>query len=178
MRLRIPKFHPLSDMPLFESQRTLRGHAFYPGASVLRSLAPREPRLPAEQAPCVVYHSPWGHLVVTEIDPENLNGYGWTCLSNYPQGAEWGDLGYMGEVERRRGMPYEFWERDLHSKDRNAAAAIARILKRYDDPPFRRRAQEQPEHAPATPAEPATHPAATPVARVPRTPRGALSARR
>ncbi|MFF0133304.1 hypothetical protein ACFYTG_47850 [Streptomyces mirabilis] len=178
MRLHIPKFHPLSDMPLFDSQRTLRGHAFYPGARVLRSLAPREPRLPAEQAPCVVYHSPWGHLVVTEIHPENLNGYGWTCLSNYPDGAEWGDLGYMGEFERRRGTPYEFWERDLHSKDRNAAAAIARILKRYDAPPVQRSAQEEPEQAPAVPAEPATYPAAAPVARVPRTPRGALSARR
>ena len=55
-------------------------------------------------------------------------------------------------------MPYEFWERDLHSKDRNAAAAIARILKRYDDPPFRRRAREEPEHAPVAPAEPAPHP--------------------
>jgi hypothetical protein len=178
MRLRIPKFHPLSDMPLFESQRTLRGHAFYPGASVLRSLAPRGPRLPAEQAPCVVYHSPWGHLVVTEIDPENLNGYGWTCLSNSPDGAEWGDLGYMGEFERRRGTPYEFWERDLHSKDCNAAAAIARILTRYDAPPVRRSALEEPEQAPSVPAEPAPHSATPSVARVPRAPRGGLSARR
>ncbi|MCA1217388.1 hypothetical protein [Streptomyces sp. 8L] len=178
MRARIPKFHPLSDMPLFESQRTLRGHAFYPAASVLRSLTPRETRLPAEQAPCVVYHSPWGHLVVTEICPENLNGYGWTCLSNSPDGAEWGDLGYMGEFERRRGMPYEFWERDLHSKDRNASAAIARILTRYDDPPVRGSAPERPKQAPAVAAGPTPHPGAAPVARVPRTPRGAISDRR
>lgn len=174
MRLRIPRFHPLSDMPLFESQRTLRGHAFYPGDAVLRSLAPRTPRRAPEKAPCVAYHSPWGNVVVTEIDPKTLEGYGWTCLPGYPDGAEWGDLGYLGEFEKRRGLPFEFWERDLHSKDRNAAAAIARILKRYD-PPVRRAPEPEPEHAPAAPAEPEPRPA--PVARVPRRSRGAMSRR-
>ncbi|MGW4490480.1 hypothetical protein [Streptomyces sp. NPDC004376] len=178
MRLHLPKFHPLSDMPLFESQRTLRGHAFYPGASVLRSLAPRKTRLPAEQAPYVAYHSPWGHLVVTEIHPENLDGYGWMCLSSHPASAKWGDLGYMGEFERRRGMPYEFWERDLHPQDHTAAAAVARILTSCAGLPVRRSAQQGPEPGPTVPAEPATRPAVTPVARVPRTPRGVLRARR
>ncbi|MDQ0765638.1 hypothetical protein [Streptomyces canus] len=176
MGLRIPRFHPLSDLPLFETQRALRGHNFYPGARVLRSLAPRDPRRKPEASPYIVYHSPWGHLVVTEINPENLNGYGWTCRSSYPDGAEWGDLGYLGEFERRRGRPWEFWERDLFSDDANAAAAVARILQRYD-PPVRRDAQEEPERAPAAPAEPATPPAAAPVARVPRTSRGVMSRR-
>ncbi|WP_405542734.1 hypothetical protein OG478_13640 [Streptomyces phaeochromogenes] len=134
MRLSIPRFHPLSDMPLLESQRTLRGHPFYPNAGLLRALAPREPRRTPEEAPCVVYHSPWGHIVVTEIDPENLNGYGWTCRSSFPDGAEWGDLGYMGDFEKRRGRPWEFWERDLFSEDANAAAAVTRILQRYAPP--------------------------------------------
>ncbi|MEU5476843.1 hypothetical protein [Streptomyces mirabilis] len=137
------RFHPLSDIPLFESQRLLRGHAFYPGASVLRSLAPRTPRLPAGEASCVVYHSAWGHLVVTEIDPETLNGYGWTCLSNFPLGAEWGDLGDMREIEQRRGHPWEYWERDLHSDDPTAADAIDRILRRYA-PAVTLDAQEEP----------------------------------
>ncbi|MFC8670798.1 hypothetical protein [Streptomyces sp. NPDC057199] len=152
MGLRIPRFHPLSDMPLFETQRTLRGHNFHPNASVLRTLAPHTPRPTSEEARCLVYHSPWGHLVVTEIDPENLNGYGWTCLSNNPHGAEWGDLGYMGEYERRRDKPWEFWERDLFSQDANAAAAVARILQRYA-PPGRPDVQKEPdhEHAPQQP---------------------------
>lgn len=88
MGLCTPRFHPLSDMPLFETQRALRGDSFYPSARVLRSLAPRTPRREPEASPCIVYHSPWGHLVVTEIDPENLNGYGWTCLSSFPDGAD------------------------------------------------------------------------------------------
>lgn len=168
MGLRVPRVHPLSDMPLFESQRTLRGHNFYPGARVLRSLTPRDPRREPEASPCIVYHSPWGHLVVTEINPENLNGYGWTCQSNYPDGAQWTDLGYMGEFEQRRGAPWEFWERDLFSQDANAAAAVTRILQPYV-PPVLRDEQEKPqrEHAHAVPA-------AHPVARVPRTPRGAM----
>jgi hypothetical protein len=166
--MRLPKFHPLSDMPLFESQRTLRGHAFYPPARVLRALAPRTPRPPAEEAPCVVYHSPWGHLVVTEIIPADLTGYGWTCLSHYPQGAEWGDLGYLGEYQKRRGLPFEYWERDLQSGDANAAAAVSRILTRYD-PPVRPDAPEE-EPPPAAPA-------AAPIARLPRTPRGAMGRR-
>lgn len=164
--MRIPRFHPLSDMPLFESQRKLRGHAFYPGASVLKALAPRTPRRVPDKAPCIVFHSPWGHVVVTEIDPETLNGYGWTCLSSFVLGAEWGDLGYLGEIEKRRGLPFEYWERDLFSKDANAAAAIARILTRYA-PPVRPDVQEEPEHAPA----------AAPVGRMPRAPRGAMSRR-
>ncbi|MFG2785732.1 hypothetical protein ACGFY7_48935 [Streptomyces prunicolor] len=142
MRVRIPRFHPLSDMPLFESQRTLRGHAFYPSAGVLRSLVPRVPRRLPEEAQCVVYHSPWGHLVVTEIDPKSLNGYGWTCLSRFPDGAEWGDLGYMGAFEKKRGTAWEYWERDLYSEDRTAAIAIARILRRFD-PPARRDVHEE-----------------------------------
>jgi len=125
------RFHPDSDMPLFETQRALRGHDFYPADRVLRALAPQTPRQPPQTAPCVVYHSPWGHLVVTEIDPATLDGYGWTCVSNTPDGAEWGDLGYMGEFARRRGLPFEFWDRDLYSNDPTAAAAIARILRRY-----------------------------------------------
>ncbi|MFJ5142971.1 hypothetical protein [Streptomyces sp. NPDC088707] len=131
MNLTLPRFHPLSDMPLFENQRKLRGHAFYPTDAVLRRLKPSTPRPRPEDAPCVVYHSPWGHLVVTEIDPETLDGYGWTCLPGYPNGAEWGDLGYLGEYQKRRDLPFEFWERDTHSKDANAAAAITRILRRY-----------------------------------------------
>ncbi|MER7761551.1 hypothetical protein [Streptomyces sp. NPDC097619] len=172
--MRIPRFHPLSDMPLFESQRTLRGHAFYPGAEVLRSLVPRTPRRSAEEAPCIVFHSPWGHIVVTEIDPGTLSGYGWTCLSGDPGGAEWGDLGFLGEFERKRGKPWEWWERDLHSGDANAAAAIRRILARYA-PPVLPDAQE--ETAPAGPAAPPKVPPAAPVARVPRTSGGALSRR-
>lgn len=126
--MRSLKFHPLSHMPLFETQRKLRGHTFYPPAQVLRSLKPCTPRRPPEKSPCVVYHSPWGHLVVTEINPADLSAYGWTCLSNRPDGAEWGDLGYLGEYEKKRGLPFEFWERDLFSGDTNAAAALARIL--------------------------------------------------
>jgi hypothetical protein len=171
MGLRIPRFHPLSDMPLFETQRTLRGHSFYPGARVLRSLTPCHPRRTPEASPCIVYHSPWGHLVVTEIDPKTLNGYGWTCLSGFPDGAEWGDLGYMGDFEKKRGTPWEFWERDLHSEDRTAAAAIARILRRFD-PPVDRDAQEEEQQA----YEP-TAPAAPAVARVPRAPRAAMGQR-
>ncbi|MFE9882583.1 hypothetical protein [Streptomyces sp. NPDC005784] len=171
MGLRIPRFHPLSDMPLFETQRALRGHSFYPGARVLRSLAPCDPRRKPEASPCVVYHSPWGHIVVTEIDPKTLNGYGWTCLRSFPDGAEWGDLGYMGDFEKKRGTPWEFWERDLHSQDRTAAAAIARILRRFDPPVHRdSRQEEQQAHEPAAPAAPA-------VARVPRAPRGAMGQR-
>ncbi|MEV0778899.1 hypothetical protein [Streptomyces sp. NPDC050428] len=132
--MRIPRFHPSSDMPLFEKQRRLRGHNFYPGVRVLRALEPRTPRPSPEKAPCIVYHSPWGHIVVTEIDPETLTGYGWTCLSSFPLGAEWGDLEYLGEYERKRGLPFEYWERDLFSKDANAAAAIARIRARYAPP--------------------------------------------
>ncbi|MBV1940817.1 hypothetical protein KUF83_30240 [Streptomyces sp. BV286] len=165
--MRIPRFHPLSDTPLFESLRTLRGHAFYPGASVLRTLVPCTPRPPATEAPCVVYHSPWGHLVVSEIDPETLNGYGWTCLSGNPFGAEWGDLGYMGNYQQRRGAPWELWERDLHSSDANAAAAVTRILLRYA-PPADPAARDTPDE-PAAPAPPA--------ARVPRAPRGSMSHR-
>ncbi|WP_330335657.1 hypothetical protein OHS33_39150 (plasmid) [Streptomyces sp. NBC_00536] len=172
--MRIPRFHPLSDMPLFESQRKLRGHAFYPGAAVLRRLVPRTPRLPAAKAPCVVYHSPWGHVVVTEIAPETLSGYGWTCLSGYPDGAEWGDVGYLGEFEKKRGAPWEYWERDTHSADANAAAALMRIRARYA-PPVLPDAREEP--AVAAPAAPPAVPTAAPVARVPRTPRGALSRR-
>ncbi|MFF3313356.1 hypothetical protein [Streptomyces sp. NPDC002952] len=119
-------------MPLFETHRELRGHDFYPSDRVLRALTPRTPHLPAETAPCVVYHSPWGHLVVTEIDPESLDGYGWTCLGTDREGAEWGDLGYLGNFVRRRGAPWEFWERDLYSGDPTAAAAIARILTRME----------------------------------------------
>lgn len=142
--MRIPRFHPLSNMPLFESQRRLRGHNFYPGARMLRTLMPRTPRPAPENAPCVVFHSPWGHIVVTEIDPETLNGYGWTCLSSFPLGAEWGDIGYLGEYEKRRGLPFEYWERDLYSEDANAATAISRILIRYA-PPVLPDAQEEPE---------------------------------
>ncbi|MFG3132930.1 hypothetical protein ACGFZU_35180 [Streptomyces tendae] len=169
--MRLPKFHPLSDMPLFETQRRLRGHNFYPGARMLRTLAPRTPRPAPEQAPCVAYFSPWGNIVVTEIDPETLNGYGWTCLSSFPLGAEWGDLGYLGEYEKRRGLPFEYWERDLHSDDATAADAIARILTRYA-PPVLPDAREEP----AAPVEPPR--AAPPVARVPRPSRGVMSARR
>ncbi|WP_433860230.1 hypothetical protein [Streptomyces kronopolitis] len=172
--MRIPRFHPLSDMPMFEAQRKLRGHAFYPGARVLRALEPRTPRPAPDKSPCIVFHSPWGHIVVTEIDPETLNGYGWTCLSAFPLGAEWGDLGYLGEIEKRRGLPFEYWERDLFSDDANAAAAIGRILTRYA-PPVLPEAQEEPEpeHARADPAGPASRPAA----RVPRRSRGAMSRR-
>ncbi|MDQ1019961.1 hypothetical protein [Streptomyces afghaniensis] len=179
MGLRMPRFHPLSDnTPLFETQRALRGHNFYPGARVLRSLAPRDPRRKPEASPCIVYHSPWGHLVVTEINPENLNGYGWTCRSSDPGGAEWGDLGYMGEFERRCGRPWEFWERDLFSDDANAAAAVARILQRYTQP-VRRETRQHPEHEriPAAPVAPTTRPASTPIARVPRASRGVMSRR-
>ncbi|MFD4933478.1 hypothetical protein [Streptomyces virginiae] len=133
--MRIPRFHPLSDMPMFEGQRKLRGHAFYPSDTVLRTLAPRTPRRPAEEAPCIVYHSPMGHMVITEIDPKDLSGYGWTCLSAYPDGAEWGDVGYMGHLEKFRGSIAQVWERDLHSADAHAAAAISRILTRYAPPP-------------------------------------------
>ncbi|MFB8025931.1 MULTISPECIES: hypothetical protein [unclassified Streptomyces] len=161
--MRIPKFHPLSDMPLFESQRTLRGHAFYPGAKVLRALAPRAAELPVDDRPCVVYHSPVGHMVITQIDPATLDAYGWTCLSAYPDGAEWGDLGYMGYLEKYRGRMAAIWERDLFSDDASAAAAMLRILARYAETPRR------------NPPDPAPVPAA---ARVPRTPRGTLSARR
>ncbi|MYX26825.1 hypothetical protein GTY75_09110 [Streptomyces sp. SID8381] len=171
--MRLPKFHPLSDMPLFETQRRLRGHDFYPGARTLRALAPRDPRPAPEHARCVVYHSPWGHVVVTEIDPETLNGYGWTCPSDFPAGAAWKDLGYLGEYEKRRGRPWEFWERDLHADDRNAAAAIARILQRYAPP-------APPEHQerPAPPVAPAPRTARPTAARVPRRSRGVMSARR
>ncbi|MGW7090011.1 hypothetical protein ACWGH2_41880 [Streptomyces sp. NPDC054871] len=158
-------------MPMFESQRTLRGHAFYPGVRVLKALVPRTPRREPDQSPCIVFHSPWGHIVVTEIDPQTLNGYGWTCLSGFPLGAEWGDLGYLGEIEKRRGLPFEYWERDLHSRDANAAAAIARILTRYAPP-----ARPERDAAPASEAAPAV-PAAPVHALVPRTPRGALSRR-
>jgi hypothetical protein len=173
--MRPPKFHPLSDMPLFEGRRKLRGHDFYPGARVLRALTPRTPRPPATDVPCIVYHSPWGHIVVTEIDPETLNGYGWTCLSGFPLGAEWGDLGYMGEYERRRGAPWEWWERDLFSDDANAAAAVVRILARYA-PPVEPDARDLPGE-PADPV-PATPRPVPPVARVPRASRGVMSARR
>jgi hypothetical protein len=129
------RFHPDGDMPLFETQRRLRGHAFYPGNAVLRRLLPREERPEPEAAPCVVFFSPWGHLVVTEIDKE-LNAYGWVCWSHDPMGAEWGDLGFLGEYEKRRSTTeFAWWERDLHSKDRTAAAAVARILTRYEPAP-------------------------------------------
>ncbi|MER5482587.1 hypothetical protein ABT024_05135 [Streptomyces sp. NPDC002812] len=133
--MRIPRFHPLSDMPMFEGQRKLRGHAFYPTDRVLRTLAPRTPRLPADEAPCIVFVSTIGHMVLTEIDPKDLSGYGWTCLSAFPDGAEWGDVGYMGDIEKHRGSLASIWERDLHSNDANAAAAIKRILARYAPPP-------------------------------------------
>ncbi|MEU6357584.1 hypothetical protein ABZ896_51205 [Streptomyces sp. NPDC047072] len=168
MGLRTLRFHPLSDMPLFETQHAMRGDRFYPSARVLRSLAPRTPRRAPEASPCIVYHSPWGHLVVTEIDPENLHGYGWTCLSSFPGGAEWGDLGYMGDIETKRGTPWEYWERDLYSDDRTAAAAIARILRRFD-PPVARNAQEEEQQAHESAA-----PAARALARVPQAPRGAM----
>ncbi|HEY8983375.1 MAG TPA: hypothetical protein VIU15_27825 [Streptomyces sp.] len=132
--MRTPRFHPLSDMPLVETLRDLRGHPFYPSDDVLKALAPRGQRLRPEEAPCVVYHSPWGHFVVTEIDQKTLNGYGWACLASFPDGAEWGDLGYLGAVEKHRRMPWEYWERDLYSNDRTAAEAVARILQRYDLP--------------------------------------------
>lgn len=166
------RFHPESDMPIFETQRRLRGHAFYPGSAVLRKLMPQQDRPAPEKAPCIVFHSPWGHLVVTEIDAE-LNAYGWVCWSHDPDGAEWGDLGFLGEYEKRRA-PFPtlaWWERDLHSRDKNAAAAIARILTRYEPP--------QPPEEPEEPAAAAPEPAAAPRhALVPRTPRGAMSAHR
>ena len=167
--MRLPKFHPLSDMPLFESQRTLRGHAFYPPAQTLRTLA-RTPALPSESAPCVVYHSPWGHLVVTGISPADLTGYGWVRWSSDPDGAEWGDLGYLGEYEKRRGQPYEYWERDLHSRDANAAAALSRILTRCS-PPARHTGPSESEAAVPDRSVP------TGPARVPRRSRGVMSHR-
>ncbi|MEU5181203.1 hypothetical protein AB0G49_14235 [Streptomyces longwoodensis] len=166
------RFHPASDMPIFETQRRLRGHAFYPGNAVLRRLLPREDRPAPEEAPCVVYFSPWGHLVVTEIDAE-LNAYGWVCWSHDPDSAEWGDIGFLGEYEKRRApLPsVGWWERDLRSGDPNAAAAVARILTRYDRPEA-----AAPQSAAAEPE--AAAPAARPVARLPRTSRGVMSARR
>lgn len=164
------RFHPESSWPMFETQRRLRGHAFFPGSAVLRKLMPKEERPAPEKAPCVVYFSPWGHLVVTELDAE-LNAYGWVCWTHDPGGAEWGDLGYLGEYEKRRGMPLPaWWERDLHSKDRTAAAAIERILSRYA--PHEEKPAPVPEAA-VTAAAPVTA-AARVVARVPRTARRAL----
>jgi hypothetical protein len=165
-----PRFHPDSSALIWETQRRLRGHAFYPGNAVLRRLAPREERPAPEQAPCVVFFSPWGHLVVTEIDGE-LNAYGWVCWSHDPGGAEWGDMGFLGEYEKRRAAfpSIGWWERDLHAKDRNAAAAIARIRARYETP----ERPVQPE-AVERPGEPEAAPAVSRHALVPRTPRRAL----
>ncbi|WP_416969411.1 hypothetical protein [Streptomyces sp. 4F14] len=173
--MRLPRFHPLSAVPLFESQRQLRGHDFYPPANLLRALAPHDPRpAPGEAAEYVIYHSPWGHLVVTEIDPADLNGYGWMCQRNAPQSSGWGNLGYLGAFERQHGKPWEFWERDLYADDANAAAAASRILPHYITP-VRHAPRSEPE--PEKPSAVTPVPASTPAARVPRRSRGILGHR-
>jgi hypothetical protein len=127
------RFHPLSHTPLIESQRRMRGHNFYPPAAVLRRLGkPGARGLDPAKAPCVVYFGRPGRIVVTAIDPETLNAYGWTCLDSQPDGAEWGDVGSLLELEAHRApFPGWLWERDLFSDDANAAAAVARIRELY-----------------------------------------------
>lgn len=121
-------FPPIPPLKLPETNRKLRGHAFFPNMKKWPALYATEDVPAADKTIVAHYFGPAGDWYIAEVDPENGLAFGYARLASQPGTAEWGYIP-MTELEQLRVGPWVGVERELSHNPKSIAKNVIQELR-------------------------------------------------